>query len=69
MPETHNKMLKFTQNHESMKISFAIYADMESLLEKIYICDKETTKFFSSKINKHTSRGFSLFTHCLFDSN
>ena len=33
-PEPRNKILKFAQNHKSMKIPFAIYADIASLLEK-----------------------------------
>ena len=41
-----------------MKVLFTIYADLESLLEK-----SSTTK-----INKHTPPGYSLFTHCSFDT-
>lgn len=33
-PEARNKILKFPQNHKSMKVSFVIYVDTESLLEK-----------------------------------
>ena len=34
IPEGRDKILKFTQNHKSMKIPFFIYADSESLLER-----------------------------------
>ena len=44
MPEGWKKILKFTQNHKSLKIPFVIYADTEFLLEKIYTCDKDSTK-------------------------
>ena len=56
MPEKDNKILKYNQGEKSMKVPFIIYADLESLLE---------TK---TKINKHKPSGYSLFTHCLFDT-
>ena len=69
MPEAKNKILNFTQNHKSVKIPFVIYADTESLLEKIQAWDNDPTKLFTSKINKHTAGDYSLFTHCSFDNN
>ena len=54
MPEEDNKILRYNQGEKSMKVPFIIYADLESLLEK-----SSTTK-----INKHTPSGYSLFTHC-----
>ena len=53
MPEEDNKILKCNQGEKSMKVPFIIYADLESLLEKI---------------NKHTPSGYSLFTQCSFDT-
>ena len=52
-----------------MKIPFIFYADTESLLEK----KKETNqnnpeKSSTTKINKHTTSGYSLFTQCSFDN-
>ena len=35
MPEEDNKILKYNQGEKSMKVPFIIYADLESLLEKI----------------------------------
>ena len=35
MPEKDNKILKYNQGEKCMKIPFIIYADLESLLEKI----------------------------------
>lgn len=47
-----------------------IYANIESLLEKIFphviTMDKS---FMQQKINKHTVCGYSLFTYCSFDRN
>ena len=47
MPETRNKILKFNQNHKSMKIPFIIYADIECLLQKISSCDNNSAKSFT----------------------
>ena len=69
MCQTHSKILKFTQNHKSITIPFVIYADTECLFEKVSSCDNNQTKVFPSKTNKHTSCGYSLFTHCSIDNN
>ena len=45
MPEGCNKILKFIQNHQPMKIPLVIYADTESLHEKIQMCDNHQTEF------------------------
>ena len=50
-----------------MKVPFIIYADMESLLEKIDTCYNNPEKSLATKINKHTASGYSLFTHCSFN--
>ena len=34
MPEEDNKILKYKHGEKSMKVPFAIYAELESLLEK-----------------------------------
>ena len=49
-----------------MKVPFIIYTDLESLLEKISTCHNNPKKL-TTKINKHTTSGYSLFTHCSFD--
>ena len=68
MPEEDNKILKYSQREKSMKVSFIIYADLESLLEKINACHNNPEKSATTKINKHTPSGYSLFTHCSFDT-
>ena len=50
-----------------MKASFIIYADLDSLLEKMSICHNNPEKSSKTKINKHTSSGYSLLTQCSFD--
>ena len=60
MPEEDNKISKYNQGEKSMKVSFIIYADLKSLLEKMNTCNNNPKKS-STKINKHTSSGYSLF--------
>ena len=68
MPEKGNKILKYNQGEKSMKVPFTIYADLESLLEKMNTCHNNPEKSSTTKINKHTLYGYSLFTHCSFDT-
>ena len=50
-----------------MNVSFIIYGDLESLLEKMSTCHNNTEKSSTTKINKHKPSGYSLFTQCSFD--
>ena len=62
-----NKILKYNQGEKSIKSPFIIYADLECLLEKISTCHNNPEELSTTEINKHTSSGYSLFTHCSFD--
>ena len=44
-----------------MKAPFIIYADLESLLEKMTTCYDSLEKSSTAKMNKHTPSGYSLF--------
>ena len=66
--EMDNKILKYNQGEKSMKVPFIIYADLECLLEKMKTCHNNPEKSSATKINKHTASGYSLFTHCSFDT-
>ena len=68
MPGKDNKILKYNQGEKSMKVLFIIYADLESLLEKMNTCHNNPEKSSTTKINKHTPSGYSLLTHCSFDT-
>ena len=68
MPKEDNKILKYNHGEKSMKVPFIIYADLESLLEKINTCHSNPKKTSATKIDKHTASGYSLFTHCSFDA-
>ena len=49
-----------------MKVPFIIYVDLKSLLEKMNTCHNNPKKSSTTKINKQTFSGYSLFTHCSF---
>ena len=68
IPKEDNKILKYKPGEESMKFPFIIYADLESLLEKISTCHNNTKKSSTTKINKHTASGYSLFTYFSFNN-
>ena len=57
MPEKDSKILKYNNEEKSMKVPFIIYADLESLLEKMSTCHNNPTKSSTTKINKHTASG------------
>ena len=61
-------MLKYNPGEKCMKTPFVIYADLESLLEKMNTCYDDPEKSSTTKINKYIPSGFSLFTHCSFDT-
>ena len=53
---------------KSMKVQFIIYADLKSFLEKMSTSYNNPKKSSTIKINIHTPSGYSLFTHCSFDT-
>ena len=68
MPEKDNKISKYNEGEKSMNVPFIFNADLESLLEKINTCHNNPEKSSTNKISKHTPSGYSLLTHCLFDT-
>ena len=68
MAEEDNKLLKYNHCEKSMRATFVTYADLECLLEKISTCHNNFEKSSTTKINKHTPCGYSLFTCCSFDT-
>ena len=68
MPGEHNKILKYKHGEKSMKAAAVIYFDLECSLEKINTCHNDPAKSSTTKINKHTRSGYSLFTCYLFDT-
>ena len=52
-----------------MKLPFVVYADLECLLEKVSTCINNPNESSTTKINKHTPSGYSIFTPCSFDKS
>ena len=69
MPTEDNNVIKYNQGEKSIKMPFTIYADLECLLEKMSTCKNNLNKSSTTKINKHTPSGYSIFTHCSFDKS
>ena len=68
MPKEDKKILKYNHGEKSVKVPFIIYADLESFFEKTSTCHNDPKKSSTTKINKDTASGYSLFTHCSFDA-
>ena len=68
MPKEDNKMLKYNHGKKSMKVAFIIFADVESMLEKMSTCHNNPKKSSTTKISKYTASGYLLFTQCSFDA-
>ena len=67
MPNKDNNIIKYNQGEKSIKLPFAVYADLECLLEKMSTCQNNPNESSTTEINKHVPSGYSLFTHCSFD--
>ena len=69
MPTKDNNTIKYNHGEKSIKLPFVVYADLKCLLEKISTCYSNPEKSSTTKINKHTPSGYSIFTHCSFDKS
>ena len=59
---------KYNHGKKSMRALFVIYADLECLLEKMSTGHNNLEKSSTTKTNNHTPSGYSLLTHCSFDT-
>ena len=69
MPTKDNNVIKYSYGEKSIKLPFVVYADLECLLEKRSTCYNNPEESSTTKINKHTPSGYSIFTHCSFDKS
>ena len=69
MPTKDNNVIKYNHREKSMKVPFIIYADLECLLEKMSTCINNPNESSTTRINKHTPSGCSIFTSCSFDES
>ena len=56
MPKEDNEVLKYNHGEKSVEVSFIIYADLESLHEKMSTCYNKPKK--SSTAKKKISLGY-----------
>ena len=64
MPKEDNKILEYKHVEKSLKGPFMVPADLESLLEKIHLCQNNPEKSYTEKKAKHTPSGYSWITCC-----
>ena len=69
MPTKDNNTMKYNQGEKSIKLPFAIYTDLECLLEKMSTCIDNPNESSTTEINKHTPSDYSIFTSRSFDES
>ena len=69
MPTKDNNIIKYNHGEKSMKVPIIIYADLKCLLEKMSTCINNPNESSTTKINKHTPSGYSIFTSSSFDES
>ena len=69
MPTKDNDIIKYNHGENSLKVPFMIYADLGCLLEKMSTCINNPNESSTTKINKDTPSGYSIFTSCSFDES
>ena len=57
----NNKILEFNQYQKSDKALFIIYADLECLMERIYVCKNNPENSSTTKV-QHVTPSFSMST-------
>ena len=64
-----NNIIKYNHGEKSMITPFIINANLECLLEKTSTCINNPNESSTTKINKHTPSGYSIFTSCSFEDS
>ena len=67
MPDKDNNILKFINFHKQQQVPFVIYADFESITEKISGCKPNNDKSFTEAYQKHTDCGYGYKVVCCYD--
>ena len=68
MSSEKDQILEFNQYVKSDKMSYVIYADIESLIRKIDGCANNLEDSSTTKIGEHMPRGYSFSTIWAFDN-
>ena len=69
MPTKNNHIIKYNHGEKSITMTFTMYVDLECLPEKMSTCQNNPNKSSTTKINKHTPTGYSIFTNCSLDES
>ena len=67
MPNKDNNILKFNNFHKQQPVPFVIYADFESILEKIHGCKQDGNKSYTEAYQTHVDCGFGYKVVCCYD--
>ena len=67
MPTEKKKILEFKQYTKSDKMSYVIYADIESLIRKKGGCVTNPQKYSTTKTGEHIPWGYLMWTISVFD--
>ena len=67
MPKLVQKIIKYNPGEKSLKPPFAIYLDLECLLEKEQYCKNNLEKSYTEKKAIHNPSGWAMFTRCSFN--
>ena len=68
MPSKGTKILEINQNQKSDKVQFAIYADLECMIEKIDEFKNNPENLSTAKVSRHIPSGFSMSPRAAFRS-
>ena len=67
MPSKDDNILKFNNFHKQLPVPFVIYADFESLLEKVHGCQPSDSKSYTEAYQKHIDSGHGYKVVCCDD--
>ena len=67
MPTKDNNILKFENYYKQQQVPFVIYADFESILEKIQGCKPYDEKSYTQAYQKHTDCSYGYKVVCSYD--
>ena len=67
MPTKDNSILKFNNHHKQQPVPFAIYADFESLLQKVERSQPDNDGSYTEKFQRHLDCGSAYKVVCCYD--
>ena len=67
MPDIENIILKFNAYHKQSAAPFVIYADFESITQKIHYCKQDNNNSYTEKYQNHIDCGYGYKLVCFYD--